>query len=71
MEKVAIILPELRLMIATGFLGAYTTFSIYGLQSLALMRSSNLLTATGYWLGSAILEIFSVQLVLTIAKFCR
>jgi CrcB protein len=70
-EKVAIILPELRLMIATGFLGAYTTFSTYGLESLALIRSGNLLTATGYWLGSAILGILSLHLGVIIAKFFR
>ncbi|WP_413175819.1 fluoride efflux transporter CrcB [Anabaena azotica] len=70
-EKVAIIPPELRLMVATGFLGAYTTFSTYGLESLALMRSGNLLTATGYWLGSAILGILSVQLGVILAKVCK
>lgn len=70
-DNVAIITPELRLMVATGFLGAYTTFSTYGLESLALMRGGNLLTATGYWLGSAILGVLCVQLGVIIAKFCR
>ncbi|GCL37594.1 CrcB protein [Sphaerospermopsis reniformis] len=70
-EKVAIISPELRLMIATGFLGAYTTFSTYGLESLVLMRGGNLLTTAGYWFGSAILGVFSVQLGVIIARFFR
>ncbi|MFM2061533.1 MAG: hypothetical protein RLZZ507_1203 [Cyanobacteriota bacterium] len=70
-EKVAFISPELRLMVTTGFLGAYTTFSTYGLESLALMRSGNVLTTTGYWLGSAILGVFCVQLGVIFAKFCR
>ncbi|BAZ79793.1 CrcB protein [Sphaerospermopsis kisseleviana NIES-73] len=70
-EKVAIISPELRLMIATGFLGAYTTFSTYGLESLVLMRGGNLLTTAGYWFGSAILGVFSVQLGVILARFFR
>jgi fluoride exporter len=70
-EKVAIIPPELRLMVATGFLGAYTTFSTYGLESLALMRNGNLLTATSYWLGSAILGIICIQLGVFLARFGR
>ncbi|MBD2292899.1 fluoride efflux transporter CrcB [Anabaena sphaerica FACHB-251] len=68
-EKVAIISPELRLMLATGFLGAYTTFSTYGLESLALIRNGNLLTATSYWLGSAILGIICIQLGVFLARF--
>jgi fluoride exporter len=70
-EKVAIISPELRLMVTTGFLGAYTTFSTYGLESLALMRNGNLLTASGYWLSSAILGVLSVQLGVILARFFR
>ncbi|MBH8565277.1 fluoride efflux transporter CrcB, partial [Nostoc sp. CENA67] len=56
-EKVAIISPEIRLMVATGFLGAYTTFSTYGLDTIGLLRSGAWLSATTYWAGSAILGI--------------
>jgi fluoride exporter len=70
-EKVEMISPELRLMIATGFLGAYTTFSTYALDSINLLRSTNLLTATGYWAGSAILGIISVQLGVILARLWR
>ena len=38
LERVAIISPEVRLMVTTGFLGAYTTFSTYGLESNNLLR---------------------------------
>jgi CrcB protein len=31
--------PELRLFLFTGVLGAFTTFSTYGLESIELMRS--------------------------------
>lgn len=70
-EKMAIITPEIRLMIATGFLGAYTTFSTYGLDTINLLRSHTFLLATTYWAGSAILGIISVQLGVILAKLWR
>ncbi|MFH7027141.1 MAG: fluoride efflux transporter CrcB [Heteroscytonema crispum UTEX LB 1556] len=71
LDKVAIISPEMRLMVATGFLGAYTTFSTYGLDSINLLRTGNLLTATFYWGGSAILGIIGVQLGVILARLSR
>lgn len=69
--KVAIISPEMRLLVATGFLGAYTTFSTYGLDTISLLRNSNLLTTTVYWAGSAIFGIISVQLGVILARLWR
>ncbi|WP_414578558.1 fluoride efflux transporter CrcB [Anabaena sp. CCY 9402-a] len=37
LERVAIISPELRLLVAVGFLGAYTTFSTYALDTVNLL----------------------------------
>ncbi|MBG1265183.1 fluoride efflux transporter CrcB [Nostoc sp. WHI] len=70
-EKVAIISPEMRLLITTGFLGAYTTFSTYGLDTISLLRNSTLLTTTLYWAGSAIFGIISVQLGVLLARLWR
>jgi fluoride exporter len=70
-EKVAIISPEMRLLVATGFLGAYTTFSTYGLETVSLLRTGNLLTAIFYWSGSAILGIISIQLGVIIARLWK
>jgi fluoride exporter len=70
-EKVAIISPEIRLLVATGFLGAYTTFSTYGLDTISLLRNSSLLTTTLYWSGSAILGIISIQLGVIFAKLWK
>jgi fluoride exporter len=53
--------PELRLMVTTGFLGAYTTFSTYGLETVVLMRN-RLEMALVYWLGSAVLGVLFVML---------
>lgn len=67
LEHVAIITPEVRLMVTTGFLGAYTTFSTYGLESLTLLRERNFSAVSFYWAGSAILGIISVQLGVILA----
>jgi fluoride exporter len=46
--------PELYAAIATGFLGSYTTFSSYGLDTLNLALSRSKAIALVYCLGSAI-----------------
>lgn len=70
LNHVTIISPEVRLLVATGFLGAYTTFSTYGLDTVALLRN-NIFTATFYWAGSAILGIICVQLGVILARLWR
>lgn len=70
-EKVAIIPLEIRLIVTTGFLGAYTTFSTYGLDTINLLRSRTFLLAVSYWAGSAILGIIGVQLGVVLAKLWR
>jgi fluoride exporter len=60
--------PDLRLLIATGFLGAYTTFSTYGLDTTNLLNSGRVSAATLYWSGSAILGVLCVQLGGMLAK---
>lgn len=70
-ERSALIPPELRLLVATGFLGAYTTFSTYGLDTLNLVRMPNLAAAGFYWAGSAILGILCVQLGIMLASIGR
>ncbi|MCU0549065.1 MAG: fluoride efflux transporter CrcB [Leptolyngbya sp. Prado105] len=45
--------PELRLFFAVGFLGSYTTFSTYALETSVLVKSGNHTIALLYWLGSA------------------
>ncbi len=69
LERVTTIPLEIRLMVTTGFLGAYTTFSTYGLESTTLLRNHNFSAFSFYWLGSAILGIMSVQLGVVLARF--
>ncbi|HAZ45359.1 MAG TPA: fluoride efflux transporter CrcB [Cyanobacteria bacterium UBA11369] len=68
LDRVGAISPEVRLLVATGFLGAYTTFSTYGIETLYLLRDRAFLLAGLYWGGSAILGVISVQLGVILAR---
>lgn len=63
-----IILPELRLMIAVGFLGSFTTFSSYELESEQLLVTRSLTVTSLYWLGSAILGVICLELGTYLAR---
>lgn len=60
--------PETRLAIATGFCGAYTTFSTYGLETFTLVDKGNTTVALVYWLGSMIVGMIAVQLGVTLGN---
>ncbi len=56
-----VIPPDLRLLIATGFLGSYTTFSTYTLDTATLLRTGNQGAALSYWASSAVLGVLSLE----------
>jgi CrcB protein len=62
--------PEVRVLVTTGFLGAYTTFSSYELESFTLL-GRNGLAGLGYWLGSPILGLVSFYLGVVSARIGR
>ena len=49
--------PELRAMIAVGFLGAFTTFSTFSLDAVLLLQRGQVLSAGAYVLLSVSLSI--------------
>jgi fluoride exporter len=64
-----IISPDLRLAIFTGFLGGFTTFSAYALQTLVLTQSSMLSLAVVNVLASNALGLAMVWLGAGVSRF--
>lgn len=61
----------LQKLIIVGFLGAYTTFSTYILDTVKLFSGQQRLKALLYWLGSAILGFVFVELGIWCGSFWR
>jgi CrcB protein len=53
---------DLRLLVAVGFLGSYTTFSTYALDTSALLKTGFQGLALTYWLGSAIIGFVGLEI---------
>jgi CrcB protein len=60
--------PRWRLIIAVGFLGSYTTFSSYTLESVQLMSAGQLLSGLVNLFGSAILGGITMVIGLLLGK---
>ena len=55
--------PEtLKLFFLTGFLGAFTTFSAFSLDTMMLWGRGDILGTVGYILGSVVLSILAMYL---------
>lgn len=67
-ENIRLISPELRLMTTTGFCGAYTTFSTYGLETYYFLEKEDFITMLVYFVGSAVVGIISVQMGVLLAR---
>ena len=61
-ERYSIISAEARLLLFTGLMGGFTTFSAFGLETLQLMRKGEVLIAASYVLGSVVLGLLALWL---------
>jgi fluoride exporter len=60
--------PRLRLLLVTGFFGAYTTFSTYAVESIALFQSGNWLGALTNIIGSNLICLVAVLIGLAVGS---
>ena len=63
--------PDLVLLLTTGFLGAYTTFSMYELDAANLLEVKNLQDDLIYWISSPLLGLLCFGLGVTLAKWTQ
>lgn len=59
---------QVRLFVTVGFCGAFTTFSTFAYESIALAREGQWLTMTGNILGNNLLCLAGVCLGLALAS---
>ena len=71
LERILILSPEIRLLVMVGFLGSYTTFSTFGLDTVLLLQELGTHVAMVYWLGSAVLGVVGMQLGMFLARLLK
>ena len=59
-EKSAVLSPQTRLFLATGFCGGFTTFSTFAFENMNLLRSGDTSYFFLYTIGSVVLGITGV-----------
>ncbi|MBX3030432.1 MAG: fluoride efflux transporter CrcB [Chloroflexi bacterium] len=67
MER-GVVSPELRPFLMVGFLGAYTTFSTWMLESLRLVEGGEWVGAVANIAGSVLLGVVAVSLGLVVGR---
>ena len=60
--------PRVRLLVAVGFFGAYTTFSTYATESVALLQVGDWLGAVGNVLGTNLICILGAIVGLAVGN---
>ena len=60
--------PAARLFLATGFLGAYTTFSTFAYESVRLIEDGRQMVATGYVIVSLVLCLGAAAVGIELAR---
>ncbi|NMF62380.1 fluoride efflux transporter CrcB [Brasilonema octagenarum] len=57
-----------QLLVTVGFLGSYTTFSTYALDTSNVLQARGYKTALLYWLGSPLLGLISIELGILLGR---
>lgn len=60
--------PEMRLFLATGICGGFTTFSAFSNETFSLMRNGQLLYASAYITSSVLFGIFATFIGYSLLK---
>lgn len=61
--------PEVRAFVGVGLLGAFTTFSTFGYETVALLEEGAWARAAAYSVGSVILGIAAVYLGIAVSVY--
>jgi CrcB protein len=67
-ERVQFMTVELRFLLITGFLGGFTTFSAFSIESLMLLRRGEIALALLYCVGSVALGLCATWLGLRVVQ---
>lgn len=67
-QERGLITPEARLLLTTGFLSAYTTFSSWMFESLQLIEAGEIMRAAVNALGSVVVGLVAVWLGILLAR---
>jgi CrcB protein len=59
---------EWRNILMVGFLGAFTTFSTFSLDALALWQNDQLILSAAYIMGSVLLCILATYIAITLTR---
>jgi fluoride exporter len=68
LHAAAALASDLRLLLATGILGGFTTFSAFSLDAMALWERGEALLALGYVTGSVVVSIAALVLGFAIVR---
>jgi len=63
--------PHMRMFVAIGILGAFTTFSTFSYETVALFNAQKMMLAFANVTGSILLGVFSVWLGYSIIKWVK
>jgi fluoride exporter len=67
-EKSAVLSPQTRLLLITGFCGGFTTFSTFAFENMNLLRTGDILYFSVYTIASVALGIAGVFAGIAIMK---